>query len=80
MPNNRFKIPLSVLVPVVVVVLVTVLGFLARGIASNAGEISTVKADTKVNTTVIQIVAGRLEHIQASLDRLEERFNTRPKR
>lgn len=74
------KIPTSILIPVVVVVLVAVLSFLGTIALSNAGEISDVKAETKGNTRVLETVSGRLERIEGSLDRLEERFQTRPKK
>ena len=75
---NGFKVPAKVIVPIAVVILMAILGFLATMVTSNAHEISGVKAETKVNTTAIDFQGQSLNRIEAGVLRLEQRFNTLP--
>jgi len=81
MPSNgRLKISIGAVVTVALAVLIAVLGVMWTRVESNAGEITEVKLEAKANTTAGGYRDESLRRIEAGVDRLEQRFNTRPKK
>jgi hypothetical protein len=78
--NGKLKISIGAVVTVALAVLIAVLGIMWGRVESNAGEIGDVKVETRGNTTAIEYQGKILKSIQDGVNRLEQRFNTHPKK